>query len=118
MIVSRLKENADFRPSLPLVIVGYLPQEEAFPISTTFLFVRRDQLWEYTAQYSVFATAWSTERVIMAFLSYDDPTDADRAVAEQHARTAGCWPHPSSVNVVNGVVVVILKRSGPLEGSC
>jgi hypothetical protein len=117
-IADRLRSDPDYRPDLPLAIVGQLPQDVANPLARSFPFVREGQIWGYVTQYSAYATAWSRERLLGPFLSFTYPTEADIRIANEYALSASCWPAPSSARVVHDVMVVVLERTDKTGRSC
>lgn len=117
-IASRIKEHPDYRADLPLVMVGELPQDVANPLARTFPFVRETGLWEYTAQPSVYALAWSKSRVLIAFLPHREPTNDEIEIAIRYALGGPCWPAPGSATIVEGVIVVVFESAGSTGVAC
>jgi hypothetical protein len=108
-ISDRLKADVAYQPGLPLVMIGtvtptdYLPYREFHP---------KQGLIQDTDINSVFSWDWSKDRILIFFVPFAAPTPEHVAIATRNAQGHAAWPAPDSVFVKDGVMTVVLKRSG------
>ena len=106
-ISDRLKADPQFRPDLPLVMVGTMTPTDYLPYNA---FSPKQGVIQSTFLDSIYARDWSKDRALMFFVRFPWPAPQHIAIAKENAKTHGAWPAPDSVFVKDGVMTVVLAK--------
>lgn len=111
-ISQRVLASPDYRPDLPLVIVGTRSPDNYLPF---WRFNTRGSLLPNGSLSSVYGAPWSANRMLMFFFRFARPSAADIEAATAAAMAVPEWPTQGSVAIRDGRILVVLKR--PEQGS-
>jgi len=112
-IADRLKADPAYRPGLPLVTLGTLTPTDYLPYRT---FHPKEGLIQDTDINSAFTFDWSKDRLLIFFVPFEWPRPEQVATATRNAQGHAAWPAPDSVFVKDGVMTVVLQRTGTTQG--
>jgi hypothetical protein len=116
-IATRLESQPDFRPDLPLVIIGDIEtvdfhKENKSNREIVVEYLRYCSLRSYSVGRSAFAAPWSKYHIFFNFLEFPArwPTAKQQTLAQELA--AGCepFPAPDSVFIHDDLAVVVLSN--------
>lgn len=104
-ISGRIKADLAYRDDLPMVVVGVSELDD-------YLVYRRLIFPPSKIGLSIIGSAyskhWSKDRLLRFYVPFRNPTQSEITRAEAFAATRRPWPHPESVAIVDGVIVVVL----------
>lgn len=106
-ISSSLKAHPEFRPWMPLHIVGTMRPTEYLAFRT---FEFRPGFIGNTALMSSFEANWSRDRALMGFMTFLGTNPDQAEVGARIAADMPSWPAPGSVQIRDGVMVVVLGK--------
>ena len=106
-ISDRLKASSDYRPGLPLVMVGSKTPTDYLPYRA---FHPKQGIIQDTIVNSAYTLDWSKDRILMFFVPFAWPSPDQVTVARHNAAAHGSWPSSDSVFVKDGVMTVVLAK--------
>jgi hypothetical protein len=106
-IAQRLLTADEFKPGLPLVIVGTLDVSEYLGYRVPFGFSKARI--GAVIKDSVYAHSWSSERFLLLYVPSQYPSEEERTAGKALAVGRKPWPSRESVAVENGVMIVVLS---------
>ncbi len=104
-ITHRLKGDAAYTPNLPLVIVGTMDADE---YRYKKAFMPPTSLIKTSIYKSVYSNNWSKDRLIKFYMPFKRPNKKQIEKANKYSLAHNSWPHPESVVIRDGVMVVVL----------
>jgi len=105
-IADRLKRLPEYKPGLPLVIVG-LTRPDYLPYK---IFPYDRKVFGNTTLNSAFSMTWSANRILIFFMDFIPATPADQAVGEADSAGMPAWPTEGSTAIKNGRMIVVLSQ--------
>lgn len=117
-MLTRLQQQEDYRPGMPLAVVGRL-QSDSFSKDgkTTWQIIQEYTKHCSTRRYSLAQSAFETDWSKYSFLLDYSGLELRRCSSEQMeqarqvAQTRSAWPEPSSVFIQDNIAVIVLSQS-------
>jgi len=105
-IADEIKSSPDFKPGLPLVVVGVLQDRNYLPYRVFNL--QRGKIGN-TMLASMYTAPWSADRALMFFVDFRRPSPAETSAATTAAQNMPIWPATGSVGIQDNTIVIRLK---------
>lgn len=119
-IIAKIQSLDNFRPGMPLAVVGRFESDSFSKEGKTHWQIIREYAEHcstrtYSLAQSAFETDWSKYSFLLNYLELElrQSSPEQMEQARQWAKTRTPWPDPSSVFIQDNVAVIILSRPDP-----